>query len=54
MILIIGGSILLIMEIITAILYYKTGHEPTQLEFWDVIVTVFLALLTIFVGVNMK
>ena len=54
MILIIGGSILLILEIITAILYYKAGHEPTQLEFWDVIVTVYLALLTIFVGVNIK
>lgn len=54
MILIITGSVLLLMEIIIVILSYRAGHEPTFYEYMDVIVTVCLALLTIFVGVNMK
>lgn len=61
MILIIAGSIILSMEIAFVILeialvifYYRVGHEPTFYEYMDVIVTVCLALLTIFIGVNMK
>lgn len=54
MILIIAGSIILSMEIALVIFYYRVGHEPTFYEYMDVIVTVCLALLTIFIGVNMK
>ena len=54
MMLIIAGSILLLMGIVLVILYYKEGHESTFYEYMDAIIIVYLAVVTIFLGVNTK
>ena len=54
MMLIITGSILLLMGIVLVIFYYKEGHEPTFYEYMDTIVIIYLAVVTIFLGVNTK
>lgn len=54
MILIIAGSIVLSLEIALVVFYYRVGYKPTFYEYMDIIVTVCLALLAIFVGVTVK
>lgn len=54
MILIIAGSIVLSLEVALVVFYYRVGYEPTFYEYMDAIITVCLALLVIFIGVNAK
>lgn len=54
MILIIAGSIVLSLEIALVVFYYRVGYEPTFYEYMNTIVNVCLALLVIFIGVNVK
>ena len=54
MILIIASSVVLSLEIALVVFYYRVGYEPTFYEYMNTIVNVCLALLVIFIGVNVK
>lgn len=54
LLLILAGSILIVVEILVVFIYYWTGREPNVWEYLDAVVSIALAVLTIFLGANMS